>query len=86
VAGTVLGVVIGGWLLARGVNLSALLGSAAGTIVASTVFAFVMRDRMRTKAEQSPQETVTGRAADRQAARRDVAAQPAAAYESIRAR
>jgi hypothetical protein len=59
VAGTLLGVVIGEWLWARGVNLSALLGSAVGTTTASTVFAFAMRDRMRTKAEQRRQETAT---------------------------
>jgi hypothetical protein len=59
VACTLLGVVIGERLWARGVNLSALLGSAVGTTMASTLFAFIVRDRMRTKAEQRPQETAT---------------------------
>jgi hypothetical protein len=58
VAGTLFGVIIGEWLWAPGVNLSALLGSAVGTAMAATVFAFVARDRMRTKAERRPRETV----------------------------
>jgi hypothetical protein len=57
--GTLVGVLIGEWLWAPGVNLSALLGSAVGTTMAATVFAFVARDRMRTKAEQGRHETVT---------------------------
>jgi NhaP-type Na+/H+ and K+/H+ antiporter len=59
VAGTLVGVIIGAWLWTRGVNLSALLGSAVGTTMAATLFAFVARDRMRTKAEQRQHETVT---------------------------
>jgi hypothetical protein len=59
VAGTLVGALISEWLWAHGVNLSALLGSAAGTTMAATLFAFVARDRMRTKAEQRLHETVT---------------------------
>jgi NhaP-type Na+/H+ and K+/H+ antiporter len=59
VAGALFGVIIGESLWARGVNLSALLGSAVGSTLAATVFAFVARDRMRMKAEQRQHETVT---------------------------
>jgi hypothetical protein len=59
VAGTLAGVLVGEWLATRGVNFSALLGSAVGTTMAATLFAFVARDRMRTKAEQRQHETVT---------------------------
>jgi len=59
VAGTLGGVLIGEWLWAPGVNLSALLGSAVGTTMAATVFAFVARDRMRAKAEQGTHQTAT---------------------------
>jgi hypothetical protein len=58
VAGTLAGV-LGAWLWAPGVNLSALLGSAVGTTMAATVFAFVARDRMRAKAEQGAHQTAT---------------------------
>jgi hypothetical protein len=59
VAGTLFGVIMGEWIWAPGVDLSALLGSALGTTMASTVFAFVARDRMRTKAEQRRHGAVT---------------------------
>jgi hypothetical protein len=59
VAGTLFGVIIGECFWARGVNLSALLGSAFGSALAATLFAFVARDRMRMKAEQRQHETVT---------------------------
>jgi hypothetical protein len=51
------GVTLGEWLLIGHFNPSAVLGSAAGTTLASIVTAFAARDRMREKAQQRARGT-----------------------------
>jgi hypothetical protein len=59
VVGTLVGAAMGEWLWAGHFNPSALLGFAVGSALASTLTAFAVRDRMREKAKQRANGTVT---------------------------
>jgi hypothetical protein len=48
----VLGVLLGEWIRSRPVDPSAILGTASGTLIAATIFAFIARSRMQDKAKR----------------------------------
>jgi ABC-type proline/glycine betaine transport system permease subunit len=61
VVSVVAGETIAEWLWIGHLNPSALLGGATGSALAAVLFAFVVRDRMREKAKQRANGTVTRR-------------------------
>jgi hypothetical protein len=54
VAGCMLGLLLGEWIGGHPFNPSALAGTAAGSLLAATVFAFAARSRMQNRAKHAP--------------------------------